>query len=151
MAFKKKWNSWVGSATLHIQCILALSAVIDCDVQCFSTNYSKECLLRLPEKRRKCGIHYTLVSVLSQMDKMEALLSVVFSKGHLEFREMDGGKHLWFVCPDTLSCSHIKVKAFCGEVYCFTSTLKMNVSITADWIHPLWVHCGFTATTGHWK
>lgn len=65
------------------------------------------------------------VTLIHWIDKMEALLSIVFSKGHSEFRE----KCLRQMSQICLSCcfkffTYIKVKAFCGEVYCFTGTLK---------------------------
>lgn len=77
------------------------------------------------------------MSVWSWVDKMEALLSIVFRKGHSEFRE----KGLRQTPPICLSCcfkffTYIKVKAFCGEVYCFTGTLKwMYPSQLTEYIH----------------
>lgn len=75
----------------------------------------------------------------------------VFSVGQLEFRHRDGGKHIRCICPNVLDSSYIQVKAFCGGLYCFTRTVKMNSSITADLMCPLLVHCGFMTTKQQWK
>lgn len=61
-----------------------------CSGQYFTTTYSKSAFLCC-QRSGTCGVHSTPRWSVGHVDNVEALLSVCFHKGYLEFREMSEG------------------------------------------------------------